>query len=148
VLAIVTTTSHSGYTQNAPGVQVAATSSFVTDVFRNAADNAKAVEFALKSYPRKVVYYGKITNQEAIIRDKAAFNARWAERHYEIQPGSLVVTCDDEQGVKSECTASGMLDSDAVIPLDHPISADNTAVLRVEVIHGGPYLVAAGQPAA
>jgi hypothetical protein len=44
-------------------------------------------------YAETVVYHGKATPRDAVLRSKRRIADRWSERSYTIQPGSLTATC-------------------------------------------------------
>jgi hypothetical protein len=44
-------------------------------------------------YAETVVYHGKSTPRDAVLRSKRRIADRWSERSYTIQPGSLTATC-------------------------------------------------------
>src|SRR5262249_14297188 len=67
-------------------------------------------------YEDEVMYFGKKTKKDAIIRDKRTFAQQWPEREY--KPKVTSVSCSD-----NVCTVQGLVDFRSVDPLHKIVGA-------------------------
>jgi len=70
-----------------------------------------AISVVSPHYADVVSYYGKQISRAQLLRDYRAFVARWPERTYQIQPGSIEAQCIPASGT---CNINAMLDWVAV----------------------------------
>ena len=75
-------------------------------VTRWSGPNAELLLFLDKSYAEKVLYFGKPTPRQAVLRDKRRLAERWNQRAYTVRPGSLSATCTGSDGT---CRVKGVM---------------------------------------
>jgi hypothetical protein len=86
-------------------------SDFVATIFANwSLPNPQALRALEGLYEDAVMYYGKLTSRDEVLKDKRRFVERWPQRSYAVRAGSVVSQCDDG----GRCTVSGTADWAAV----------------------------------
>lgn len=45
-------------------------------------------------YAQEVEYYGKRVSRQSVVAEKQAFAAKWPQRVYSVEPGSMIARCD------------------------------------------------------
>lgn len=64
-------------------------------------------------YSDHIDYFGDSLSRDDVVAKIGGFVARWPQRSYLMQPGSLVINCNADQ---MACTAAGIVAFDAVSP--------------------------------
>ena len=61
---------------------------------RWSADTVPDPNWLSSIYAQKVDYYGKQVPRQSVVTEKQAFAAKWPQRIYSIEPGSMIARCD------------------------------------------------------
>ena len=69
-------------------------------------DNTVALPFINSTVGDSITFYGTSTKHSDFMTSETQFATRWPARSYTIQPGSLIVSCDDQT---SNCHISGIV---------------------------------------
>jgi S1-C subfamily serine protease len=97
---------------NPPALEQEAKQFVVSLQARWSRPNTEALAGLSELYTDEVVYYGKMTKKDAVIKDEVAFARRFSQREYKARE-PISVWCKDS-GV---CTVSGLLDFRAIDPV-------------------------------
>ena len=85
-----------------------ATAQFVQRYFSYwSTDDEQAIQYLTDSFEDSVIFYGKSTPKNTILKEKIAMIRRWPARVYAERPSSIRVTCNRSTMV---CEVSGILD--------------------------------------
>jgi hypothetical protein len=93
--------------------------------------NGEALSYLSGLYPDRLMYYGKLSTKNEVMEDKADFVARWPERSYSIEPGSITVGCRPD----GSCLVSGLVNWRA-----HSRKLNRTSIgtARFDLVFTGP----------
>jgi len=84
---------------------------FVRDLFSSfSSDSESAMNFLKSNIKKDVMFYGKKTNKEIILKEKEKFIKRWPNRNYVERPESLKIKCEN---IQNTCLVEGVIDWDA-----------------------------------
>jgi len=75
-------------------------------VTRWSGPNAELMPFLDQSYADKVLYFGKPTPRQTVLREKRRLAERWNQRAYTVRPGSLSAMCTGRDGT---CRVKGVM---------------------------------------
>lgn len=84
---------------------------FISDLFSSfSSDNESAMNFLIKNMKKDVMFYGKKTSKDIILKEKEKFMKRWPTRSYAERPESLNIRCDSAE---NSCLIEVVIDWDA-----------------------------------
>jgi len=84
---------------------------FISDLFSSfSSDNESGMNFLIKNMKKDVMFYGKRTSKDIILKEKEKFMKRWPTRNYVERPESLNIKCDSAE---NSCLVEVVIDWDA-----------------------------------
>jgi len=117
------------------------TKAFIKDIFSYFSDtNESAMNFLKQNMDDDVMFYGKLTKKEVILKEKTKFMVRWPVRKYAERPMSLKIKCEE---MHKKCITEGIMDWDARNQNDNRVSIGAAKFFyEVQFINGIPKITA------
>lgn len=94
---------------------------FIDGYFQHLSGPAVLSQFQ-HDYADYISYYSKVKGKDEVLREKAAFVARWPQRSYRPRQSSIHVACQMLNG-EHVCAVSGLVDFDCRSPERHVVSS-------------------------
>jgi len=117
------------------------TKALIKDIFSYFSDtNESAMNFLKQNMDDDVMFYGKLTKKEVILKEKTKFMVRWPVRKYAERPMSLKIKCEE---MHKKCMTEGIMDWDARNQNDNRVSIGAAKFFyEVQFINGIPKITA------
>jgi hypothetical protein len=114
---------------------------FIRDLFVSTSDtNQATINFLNQNMEDEVMFYGKLTKKDEILKAKVKFVARWPVRTYTERHASLKIKCDYSN---KKCSVDGIMDWDARNQVDNRASMGVAKFFyEIQFINGAPKITA------
>ena len=117
------------------------TKAFIRSLFSSTSDtNEVAINFLKQNMEDDIIFYGKLTKKDEILKAKVKFMARWPVRTYSERLASLKIKCGYSN---QKCLVDGIMDWDARNQINNRVSVGVAKFFyEIQFINGAAKIIA------